>query len=120
MGTVSLEGVAAAGASAPLLVFQLYVLSDRALTRSLLQRAAPHPSCSANLSPVMLLSMDFVGLPTGQLSRGRALQRRCASGLARSLWRSPLETHAPAAILWKHNDRRPGRAQAPSARATGR
>ncbi len=43
MGTVSLEGVAAAGASAPLLIFQLYVLSDRALTRSLLQRAALRP-----------------------------------------------------------------------------
>ncbi len=43
MGTVSLEGVAAAGASAPLLIFQLYVLSDRVLTRSLLQRAAPRP-----------------------------------------------------------------------------
>ena len=48
MGTVSLENVAAAGkgAGTPLLIFQLYVLSDRELTRSLVQRApwAPSPA----------------------------------------------------------------------------
>ena len=50
MATTSLEDVAAAGQSAPCLIFQLYVTKDRKFTASLIQSQACHDTtcaCSA-------------------------------------------------------------------------
>ena len=45
MGTYSLEDVAEAGASCPLLFFQLYVIKDRAFTAKLLKGASAYLPC---------------------------------------------------------------------------